>query len=128
MTVSHLLSRSPADRPSAAAARPIASRMPSIGSCGVVGALCSVSRPSACLTTTSVNVPPVSIASLMSAGAAGFASSHHAAADHEVRAGDERRGVGGEEEDPLCDLLGLGLALQRDDRRHVLEEHLVAAA
>src|SRR3954468_14368619 len=102
--------------------------MPSIGSLGVVGALCSVSRPSACLTTTSVKVPPVSIASLMSAIAAGLGSSDDAAVDHEVRACDERGRIGGEEEDPLRDLLRLRLALQGDDRGHVLEEHLVPAA
>src|SRR3954465_9061891 len=111
MTVSQRLSRSPAESPAAVAARLIASRMPSIGSWGVVGALCSVSRPSACLTTTSVNVPPVSIASLMSAVAAGLGSSDHAAVDHEVGACDERGRIGGEEEDPLRDLLGLRLAL-----------------
>src|SRR3954447_10927206 len=128
MTVSQRLSRSTADRPSAAAARRIASRMPSIGSCGVVGALCSVSRPSGCRTTTSVNVPPVSIASFMRAVAADLVSSDHAAVDDEVRAGDERRRVGGEEEHRLGDLLRLGFALQRDDRGHVLEEYFIAAA
>ena len=129
MTVSQRLSSSAAESPSAAAARRIASRMPSIGSCGVVGALCSVSRPSACRTTTSVNVPPVSIASFMSVVAADRRA-HLTTPPSTTRCVPVMNDdcVGGQEQHRLGDLLRLGFALQRDDRRHGLEEHLVAAA